>query len=153
MSGAQERRSSAASSGQTLFEFVRYWARRQKIVDADAPAARNARFVLAVEAVQSLGEHSQVSVNALARELAVDQSNASRLVKEAISAGYLEVMMSTVDTRRKAVSVTPEGLRLLADAHRWQEAMFDQLTAQWSAAERQEFHRAMLRLLESSRSN
>ncbi|WP_433262006.1 MarR family winged helix-turn-helix transcriptional regulator [Actinosynnema sp. CS-041913] len=139
----------ATGPGQVLFEFVRHWSRRWN-APGDGPAAQRGRLVLVTEAVRSLGGRGVATVNAVAREIGIDQSGASRLVKDAVGAGYLEMRPSAADARRREVSVTAAGLDLLRDAHRWQEAVFDHLTAQWTARQRAEFHRAMLRLLERS---
>lgn len=135
--------------GQILFEFVRHWARRWNTT-GEGSADRNGRMVLVTEAVRSLTVRGAVTINALAAEIGIDQSGASRLVKEAVSAGYLTLAPSGSDARRREVSITDTGLTLLADAHRWQEAVFDQLTAEWTTDERDDFHRAMLRLLHTS---
>lgn len=127
--------------GQTLFSFVRHWSRR----------CDQGRLVLVVEAASSLDDRSDpTTVNAIAAEIGMDQSGASRLVTEAVTAGYLTPKAAR-DARRREVSVTTAGRDLLRDAHRWQEEVFAQLTAGWSETERAGFHRGMRRLLSESR--
>ncbi|MYY11753.1 MarR family transcriptional regulator [Streptomyces sp. SID4919] len=135
--------------GQTLFEFVRHWARRWNS-PGDGPARQQGRHVLVTEAVRSLDSRGIVTINAVAHEIGIDQSGASRMVKDAVAAGYLEIKPSESDTRRREVTVTAAGLDLLHDAHHWQEAVFDQLSGQWTDQQRTEFHHAMFRLLERS---
>lgn len=140
-----------AGPGRTLFAFVRHWSRRWN-GPADHAAARRGRFVLVTEAVHALQARgrSPVTVNAVAREIGIDQSGSSRLVKDAVEAGYLELRPSADDARRREVSVTAAGAELLRDAHRWQEEVFGLLTEGWTEEERAGFHRAMLRLLDRS---
>jgi DNA-binding MarR family transcriptional regulator len=135
--------------GQVLFGFVRHWSRRS--ATGDPAAAEQGRLVLVGEAVLALTERGIPStVNAIAHELGIDQSGASRLVKSATAAGYLVMAPSSADGRRRDVSLTPAGRSMLEHAHRWQEAVFDQLTAGWSEQRRREFERAMTDLMDRS---
>jgi MarR family transcriptional regulator, organic hydroperoxide resistance regulator len=136
------------SAGQTLFEFVRFWSRRGAALRD--PSLRG-RDVLVTETVHALRGLSEVTVNDVAAELGLDQSGASRMVTHAVDEGYLAVHPSPSDARRRTVTVTAAGTRLLADAHRWQEEVFASLTADWTAPERAAFEQAMLRLLSRSR--
>ena len=136
-------------AGQTLFEFVRHWSRRWN-APATTSAAENGRYVLVVEAVHSLSKRGAATINGVAREIGIDQSGASRLVKEAVGAGYLALNPSDADARQKEVALTPTGHDLMHDAHRWQDEVFKHLTDDWTDQERMEFHRAMLRMLDRS---
>ncbi|SCK42591.1 MarR family winged helix-turn-helix transcriptional regulator [Streptomyces sp. WMMB 322] len=134
--------------GQVLFEFVRHWSRRPHA--GESQGAEQGRLVLVTEAVHSLTRRGPATVNAVAREIGIDQSNASRLVKSAIAAGHLRMRAADADGRRRELSVTPAGLAMLDKAHRWQEAVFDRLTEGWSEEQRAGFRQAMLSLLERS---
>lgn len=68
-------------------------------------------------------------MNAVAGEIAIDQSGASRLVKNVVDAGYLTLSANPSDGRRREVAVTPHGRAALWQAHAWQEQVFDELTA------------------------
>lgn len=133
--------------GQVLFEFVRHWSRRSY---ADPRIADQGRLVLVTEAVNSVAQRKPATINAIAHEIGIDQSGASRLVKEAVAAGYLQTQPSETDTRQRHATVTRSGLRMLNQAHQWQEEMFAQLTDGWSAQQRASFQHAMLNLLERS---
>lgn len=138
-----------AGPGQTMFAFVRHWSRRL-LVENDATADRG-RLVLVVEAVHALGELGRpVTVNAVARELGLDQSGASRLLGRASEAGYLTLAASPYDRRRREASLTEAGLSVLDAAHRWQERVFDELTAGWSPQRRRDVEQAMRDLIASS---
>lgn len=138
-----------AGAGQTLFEFVRHWSRRWN-APADALAAQNGRHALVLEAVNSLANRETATINGVAREIGIDQSGASRLVKEAVGAGYLTLKASNTDARRREVILTTTGRDFLLYAHSWQEEAFKHLTEEWTDHERGEFHRAMRRLLDRS---
>lgn len=132
--------------GQALFAFVRYWSRR-----AGERGSDQGNLVLVTEAVNTLSRHgTPATVNAVAHEIGIDQSGASRLIKAAAEAGYLTTRLASTDARRRDVSVTPPGAEMLEQAHGWQEEMFAQLTVGWSDRRRREFQAAMADLLRQS---
>ncbi len=140
---------STAGTGRLLFAFVRHWSRRP--MTSDAMTDGHGRLMQAVEAVASLhARQERATVNAVAAEIGIDQSGASRLIKEAAEAGYLEMTSQTVDRRKREASLTDAGREVLAQAHAWQESVFDALTAGWSARRRDEFRRAMHDLITQS---
>jgi len=135
--------------GQLLFGFVRHWSRRA--ATGDATIAEQGRIVLATEAVHSLIERGEpATVNAVALELGIDQSGASRLIKSAADAGYLTMVKGASDGRRRDVSITAAGAEALEHAHAWQERVFDELTAGWSRQRRDDFQRSMADLIARS---
>jgi len=134
--------------GQLLFHFVRHWSRR--CVTADK-GGEQGRLVLVCEAVHALGRRgTAATVNAIAREIGIDQSGASRLVKSAAAAGYLVLTAPATDGRRREAALTAAGRAMLEDAHRWQEEVFAELTAGWSDRRRREFRAGMTELMERS---
>jgi DNA-binding MarR family transcriptional regulator len=106
--------------------------------------------VLVVDAVNSLAKREPATINGIAREIGIDQSGASRLVKEAAAAGYLTLKASGADARIREVVLTAAGHKLLLHAHGWQEEVFKYLTEEWTDQERIQLHRAMLRMLDRS---
>jgi DNA-binding MarR family transcriptional regulator len=135
--------------GQLLFGFVRHWSRRSS--GGDASIVEQGRLVLATEAVAALvGRGEPATVNAVAHEIGIDQSGASRLIKGALDAGYLRTTAAPSDGRRREASVTPIGHTALRHAHAWQERVFDDLTAGWSQQRRDDFHTAMADLIARS---
>ncbi|MGW5451358.1 MarR family winged helix-turn-helix transcriptional regulator [Nocardia sp. NPDC003979] len=134
--------------GQVLFHFVRHWARRPVSADIEGDQGR---IVVVCEAVHALGHRgTRATVTAIGDEIGIDQSGASRLIKSAASAGYLDMTTSAGDGRRREASLTPAGRSLLDQAHRWQEAVFAQLTTGWSEQKRRDFQHAMTDLMDSS---
>ncbi|MEU5727217.1 MarR family winged helix-turn-helix transcriptional regulator [Micromonospora sp. NPDC047738] len=107
--------------------------------------------MLVSEAVLALTERGiSPTVNAIAHEIGIDQSGASRLIKSATAAGYLAMAASSADGRRREASLTPAGRALLEQAHRWQGEVFDQLTAGWNEKRRRDFQQAMTDLMDRS---
>lgn len=140
---------SAAGPGPLLFSFVRHWSRRSTA--GDAAVAEQGRLVLVTEAVAALvGREESATVNAVADEIGIDQSGASRLIKSAVDAGYLAMTIAPADGRRREASVTPVGHAALRQAHAWQARIFDELTMGWSQQRRDDFQRAMADLIARS---
>jgi MarR family transcriptional regulator, organic hydroperoxide resistance regulator len=140
---------SGPGPGQVLFAFVRHWSRRSPA--GDHRFAEQGRLVLATEAVHFLTQRGiAATVNAVADEIGIDQSGASRLIKCAAEAGYLSMQTSGTDGRRRQATVTPSGRSMLKQAYAWQERVFDQLAAGWSAQQRHDFQQAMTDLVDRS---
>lgn len=134
--------------GQVLFHFVRHWSRRS--ISADT-GSEQGRLVLVCEAVHALSfRATPATVNAIANEIGIDQSGASRLIKSATAAAYLVMAAPAADGRRREASLTPAGRSMLDQAHRWQEEVFAQLTRGWSDKKRCDFQQAMTDLIERS---
>jgi DNA-binding MarR family transcriptional regulator len=132
-----------------LFAFVRHWSRRSPT--SDQKVAEQGRLVLVTEAVHVLTQRgTAATVNAVAHEIGIDQSGASRLVKSATEAGYLTMRASETDGRRRQAMVTSSGRRMLTQAREWQEQVFDRLTEGWSRQQRHDFQRAMTDLVDQS---
>ncbi|TNH30793.1 winged helix-turn-helix transcriptional regulator [Micromonospora orduensis] len=140
---------SSSGPGQILFAFVRHWSRRSSV--SGQTVAEQGRLVLVTEAVHSLTQRGvAATVNAVAHEIGIDQSGASRLVKSATEAGYLSMRASATDGRRRQATVTSSGHTMLAQAHGWQEQVFDRLTRGWSERQRRDFQQAMTDLIDRS---
>lgn len=134
--------------GQVLFHFVRHWARRTVAADA---VGEQGRLVLVCEAVHALSRRgAPATVNAIAHEIGIDQSGASRLIKSATTGGHLAMAASAADGRQREASLTPAGRSMLDQAHRWQEDVFANLTAGWSDQKRRDFQEAMTNLMDHS---
>lgn len=140
---------SSPGTGQLLFTFVRHWSRRA--ATGDTAVAEQGRLVLVADAVNSLAMRDEpATVNAIARELGIDQSGASRMIKNAVAAGYLEMTTGSTDGRSREASMTSAGAAALEKAHTWQEEVFAELTAEWSPARRDDFHSSMADLIARS---
>nr|WP_273546435.1 MarR family winged helix-turn-helix transcriptional regulator [Tsukamurella pulmonis] len=107
--------------------------------------------MLVCEAVHSLSlRATPATVNSIAQEIGIDQSGASRLIKNATAAGYLAMAASATDGRRREASLTATGHSMLDEAHHWQEEVFTQLTRDWSDQRRRDFQQAMTDLIKST---
>ncbi|MCT2976068.1 winged helix-turn-helix transcriptional regulator [Propionibacterium freudenreichii] len=137
----------ALGPGQVLFSFVRHWSRRPP--GSDSSSAERGRLVLVVEAVHALSQRdTAATINEVAHEIGIDQSGASRLVTNAVHAGYLALRPSEDDARRRQALLTSAGHELLADAHAWQERVFDRLAQGWTQQRRDDFQQAMTDLID-----
>ncbi|WP_052174014.1 MarR family winged helix-turn-helix transcriptional regulator [Embleya scabrispora] len=135
-----------ARAGRALFRVVRYWSRRWTGTGQGVDAERG-RDVMVTEAVAALQGDEGATVNAVADELGIDQSGASRFLTQAVERGYLRKVASPTDARQRRLLVTNKGAKMLASAHRWQESVFAELTADWSADDVQRFHGYLQRFL------
>ncbi len=132
--------------GQTLFEFVRHWSRR-----TTESGTTQGRLVVVVEAVHTLTRlRTPATINAVARELGIDQSGASRWITDAVERGYVTLHISENDGRSRHATLTPVGHEILVHAHAWQEHMFVELTEGWNTKRRREFQQAMSDILDRS---
>ncbi len=139
----------AIDGGPALFQVVRFWSRRWiNRSSARLPEElRNVQHIQVVEAVATATERDgEPTVTAVAHQLGLDQSGASRMVRDATAAGFLARSESEVDRRRTALRLTARGERLLADARDWQRNVFAELTADWSADDRRRFAGYLQRL-------
>ncbi|MCP3801682.1 MarR family winged helix-turn-helix transcriptional regulator [Allokutzneria sp. A3M-2-11 16] len=118
--------------GPELFRLVRFWSRRWAGEVAGHTDERV--YVQVVEAVSLTGDTAGV-----AHQLGVDRSVASRMITEAVAAGYVAREASAVDARRVTVRLTDAGAELLDASHRWQQERFDSLVAHWEPADRKRF--------------
>ncbi|MFD2415266.1 MarR family winged helix-turn-helix transcriptional regulator [Amycolatopsis pigmentata] len=136
-------------AGPALFSVVRFWSRRWALRPAGAPEGeeRHARAIMVLEAVATTAQASEdVSVSDVAHQLGIDHSGASRFVTAVVDDGYLRRTASATDRRRAALTITPAGNRLLADARAWQEEVFTRLTADWDRADAAQFADHLRRL-------
>ena len=139
-------RVSTAGPGQLLFGFVRHWSCRSTA--GDASATEQGRLALVTEAIAALANRDEpATVNAVADEIGIDQSGASRLIKNAATVGYLTMQAAPSDGRRREATVTSSGRAVLKAAHVWQERIFAELTDGWIPQRREEFQRAMADLI------
>ncbi|WP_225732418.1 MULTISPECIES: MarR family winged helix-turn-helix transcriptional regulator [unclassified Nocardia] len=126
--------------GPALFRLVRFWSRRWvNRTAADLTGEmREALHVQVVEAIAAAGAGT-TTITGVAHQLGLDHSGASRMVRDAVAAGYVARAPSESDRRSAVLRLTARGRRLLADAHEWQRTVFDELTADWSETDRRRF--------------
>lgn len=136
--------------GQSLFRLVRFWSRRWTGA-GQAVELEHVRDVMVTEAVASLSQRDAATVNAVANELGIDQSGASRFIAQAVQRGYLQKAAAQQDARERVLHVTPAGEELLRAAHAWQETVFADLTAGWPEQDVQQLQGYLERLLDAQR--
>lgn len=137
--------------GQTLFQLVRFWSRRWTGA-GQAVELEHARDVMVTEAVASYNRRDGATINAVANELGIDQSGASRFVAQAVRRGYLRKSAGVGDARQRTLHIAPAGKELLRDAHAWQESVFADLTVDWPEQDVRQLQAYLERLLEAQRS-
>lgn len=133
------------SAASTLFRLAQQLSDPAIAYGSEDPA--HVRMMTAVQAVQAVKERGTATINDIAEELGIDQSGASRLMSQAISAGYVQRDRAESDGRARECGLTPAGEKLLQQARKWQDEMYFRLTADWSDDERVTFENQILRLL------
>ena len=99
-----------------------------------------------IQVLEAVDAASPRSVSSIATELGLDLSNASRMVKGAVEAGYVTRRVASEDARRMELAPTAKGRKVLAQAHHWQEETFERLTAEWPKADAARFATYLERL-------
>ncbi|MER5319976.1 MarR family winged helix-turn-helix transcriptional regulator [Streptosporangium roseum] len=135
-----------------LFRLRRIWARplrSRKIADPQRPVQLS--NVMVVHAVHKLSlDVPEVTVGAVAEQLDVDPSTASRLVNDAIGAGFVEREASEVDARRARLVLSGRGRRVLEVVVHYRRTYLDGLIADWDEADREAFARLLTRFAEAA---
>lgn len=135
-----------------LFRLRRIWARplrTRRLGDPQRPVQMS--NVMVVHAVHKLSlEVPEVTVGAVAEQLDVDPSTASRLVNDAIGAGFVAREESEVDARRARLLLSPAGRRVLEVVVRSRRAYLDGLITDWDETDREVFARLLTRFAEAA---
>lgn len=143
--------SGAADGGPALFRLVRFWSRRWTMRASEELTGqmRHVQHILVAEAVGAVsGRPAEATISAVAHQLGLDHSGASRMVRDAIAAGYLTRVPSDDDRRSVCLRLTPNGHDLLARSREWQRGVFGELTTTWDHQDRQRFAGYLQRLVD-----
>lgn len=92
----------------------------------------------------------ELTVGALADQLSVDPSVASRMVSDCISSGYVERLASQRDGRRTVLRLTPEGIALRDRFRSQHRQAFEHITRDWPDHERLEFARLLIKYADTT---
>jgi DNA-binding MarR family transcriptional regulator len=148
-------RTEGTGGGPALFRLVRFWSRRWA-TDVAQDAGKDAEqvgHILILEAIDAAGDGGGTAqIAAVAGELGLDRSNASRMLAAAVSAGLVSKTVSAQDARRTEVAITPAGRKVLRAARAWQEQTFAELVADWPAADARRFASYLVRLANQPKS-
>jgi DNA-binding MarR family transcriptional regulator len=87
----------------------------------------------------------EMTVGAVAEQLGIDPSVASRSVSDCIAEGLLERRASQLDGRRTVLSITAKGDALRMRFRRQQRSAFVHITRDWSDDDRLTFARLLVR--------
>ena len=105
--------------------------------------------ILTVQAVEAVLETGQeATVGAVALNLGLEPSTASRMVAEAVQHGLLARGASQADGRRSLLELTQAGRSLAEDAADYQRSVFESVTDSWTDEERKEFARLFVVFVE-----
>lgn len=141
-----------AEASRALFQLGRTFGKLplQQVLTEQTARAAELSQILVVQAVEAqTGRAQTATVGAVAAELAIEPSTASRLVAQTIRAGYLVRTVSQTDGRAAQLALTPAGQELADQARRYQRAVFEQVTRTWPAPERQEFARLFVKFADA----
>ena len=93
-------------------------------------------FVLnAIHLLQIARPDAEVTVAAVAERLDVATSTASRLVNRAVTSSMVARAASAVDSRRAALTISPQGKILLTAAAAFRRSYLDQMLDGWTETE------------------
>jgi DNA-binding MarR family transcriptional regulator len=102
--------------------------------------------------LNAVGRHSEqdMGVGTVADLLAVDQSTASRLVEQAVRAGYLTRDPGSEDRRRTRLTLTESGVALLAKTTDIRRRWLDDITQAWTRDEVEDLAALLRRFLDDA---
>lgn len=92
-------------------------------------------------------EGQEMSVGLVAARLGVDASRGSRIVAEAVKAGYVRRVASQEDGRRIHLELTAEGQAVVDATRRTRHEHFAKAMSDWTDQERAEFARLLSRFV------
>ncbi|MEO3784045.1 MarR family transcriptional regulator [Actinocorallia sp. B10E7] len=116
---------------------------RTVLQSLDVPMDLNTLTV--IDAIDEARDPQDVTVGFVADRLAVDPSRASRIVAEAVKAGFVRRVASQEDGRRSCLELTPAGRLAIDTAHRTRQTFYAGLLEDWSPEDRKEFARLLTR--------
>ena len=106
----------------------------------------HAANIVTLEAVHASYRTGDTTIAAIAEQLGIDRSGASRMITAAESGGLVSKRAADGDQRRTEVDITESGRLLLERAHAWQADAFQAMTAGWSADDVDQFATHLVRL-------
>jgi DNA-binding MarR family transcriptional regulator len=148
----QEQTDSAAAIDAALFRLRRVWAKPLRPRNYGEPG-RSVQMsnLMVMGAIQRLSATcAEVTVGAVAEDMDVEPSTASRLVNDAIAAGFVGRETSKIDARRVRLVLTETGRRVRKAVAAHRRAHVDRLIADWEPGEREVFARLLTRFAETS---
>ncbi len=90
-----------------------------------------------------------VTVGFVADRLSIDPSRASRIVADAVKAGFVRRVASQEDGRRSCLELTRAGRDAVAAAHRTRQAFYSTVLQDWGGDEQREFARLLTKFVSS----
>lgn len=134
-----------------LIRLRRLWAASHRRADLERDIGEGIRLsqVLVVDAVVRVGSTQEVTVGAVADQLSVYESTASRLVDGTVRAGLLDRVGSSQDARRVVLLLTDGGRQLFDRALEYRLAYLAGLLDEWSPEDRADLARLLGRFADA----
>ena len=98
--------------------------------------------------VRRLGLEQEVTVGAVAEQLRIDHSRASRIVTDLVKRGVVRRAASQEDGRRTIVTLTEDGMQLLARVNGVKEEVLAKVLDDWSPEDMAAFATLYTRFIE-----
>ena len=135
-----------------LFRLRRIWSRsfRTRRPNGSHPAVHMSNVLVVHAIVRLSADCAEVTVGAVAENLGIDPSTASRFVNDAICAGLVERRASEVDARRVRLLLTDRGRRVLDVVTGYRRDYIDGLVSDWSERDRETLARLLTRLADAT---
>jgi DNA-binding MarR family transcriptional regulator len=96
-----------------------------------------------------IAEGQEVTVGMVGERLGADPSRASRMVAEAVRAGYVVRVASQADGRRIHLELTEAGRDLIRAVRQVRQAFFERLLKDWPERDHKELTRLLTRFSEA----
>ncbi len=135
--------------GTAVFRLRRIWYRPGLM--RGTPELHQVSDLMVADAIGRLtASGPAVTVGAVAEQLDIDPSTASRLVAHATAAGLINRRPCSGDGRRADLRLTAAGERIRQAVRRLRAEYLADLIADWSAAERADFARLLTRFADAA---
>lgn len=134
-----------------LIRLRRLWAtpRRRIEFQRDVGEGVPLSHVLVIDAVTRIDDLREVTIGAVADQLSINESTASRLVDASVRGGLIDRSRSGEDARRAVLTLTEDGRALFDRARRYRHAQLSDLLAGWSTGDRADLARLLGRFADA----
>lgn len=141
-------------AGVALFRLVRLWSRRWAGEAAHDSQCDDALDIVVLEAVDAaVHAEGSASVTAVASQLGLDRSGASRMIAATVARGLVTKSVAPDDARRVVVVISASGHRLLGLARAWQDQALARMTSHWPPDDVRRFGDYLIRLADEQRAS
>jgi DNA-binding MarR family transcriptional regulator len=93
-----------------------------------------------------ISEHPGVRMSEISIDLGVGNAKTTRSVQSLVSAGYVKAAKDANDSRSKLVSITPNGAKLVKEAHDYMNAFSQDCLSALDPEERESFEKSLAKI-------